>query len=100
MQADVDREKSDKSWEKEREVTKRKDEEKTERNRRKREKRKAAKNKKEASGNEQVDMMDGVQASLNGLKPAGKKGDKKDQADTSADVEKQETPGVIIYEED
>ena len=94
MQSEVDKEKGDDEWVREREETRKKDDEKTEKNRKRREKRNAAKKKKDdkggagvgsakASGRMAVDADPGVHNAANdgGVPPA------------------EETPGVIIHDD-
>lgn len=97
MQSEVDREKGDAEWEKQREETKRKDEEKTEKNRRRREKKKAARsgNKKEGGGN---GAMDVDKPSRKGPLPPSR--DMDQAADGVEGHPSAEVPGVIIHDED
>lgn len=94
MQSEVDKEKGDDEWVREREETRKKDDEKTEKNRKRREKRNAAKKKKDdrdgagvgsvkASNRMAVDADPGVHNAANdgGVPPA------------------EETPGVIIHDD-
>lgn len=97
MQAEVDKEKEDKDWEKEREEARRRDEEKTEKNRKRREKKKAARGKNGASGKgggvpermevEKVSMVKG---------PAGPRRD----GNGAEGQAQQGEVGVIIHDED
>ncbi|KAJ5390412.1 uncharacterized protein N7496_001480 [Penicillium cataractarum] len=97
MQSEVDREKGDAEWEKQREETKRKDEEKTEKNRRRREKKRAAR-----SGNKKADggngAMDVDRPSMKGLLPPNR--DMDQSADGVEGYPSAEVPGVIIHDED
>ncbi|KAJ5293728.1 hypothetical protein N7508_008549 [Penicillium antarcticum] len=92
MQSEVDKEKDNESWEKEREEAKRKDDEKTEKNRRRREKRKNVKGKKGGAAQKGDSAVTGLAAP---------------DMDTSADGIKgaegavsQEVAGVIIHDDD
>lgn len=95
MQSEVDKEKGDAEWEREREEARRKDEEKTDKNRRRREKKKAARgNNKKGSGANGGKMDIDTVSTGNGLAAP-------DQETGNAGVEPvAETPGVIIHEED
>lgn len=97
MQSEVDKEKNDAEWEKDREATKKKDEEKTDKNRRRREKKRAARsNKKDDSGKMDVDGK-ASKPSIAGPRPpvAG-------SGDSAADAHEQqkEAAGVIIHDDD
>jgi len=100
MQSEVDKEKGDEEWEKERAETKRKDDEKTEKNRRRREKKKAARGKKG------VDEPKAPGTAVAVDKNAGMKGPRvpglPNEQDGAADGQQQyeEVPGVIIHEDD
>lgn len=99
MQAEVDKEKVDKDWEKEREETRKKDDEKTEKNRRRREKKRAARgNKKDAGANSagSAGRMDVDKPSVKGMTDPGPSGDSK----VDGQVSYEEVPGVIIHDED
>lgn len=99
MQAEVDKEKVDKDWEKEREETRKKDDEKTEKNRRRREKKRAARgNKKDAGahGAGSAGRMDVDKPSVKGMAALGPSGDSK----VEGQVSYEEVPGVIIHDED
>ncbi|KAJ5105937.1 hypothetical protein NUU61_003284 [Penicillium alfredii] len=113
MEAEVDREKGNSSWEKEREDAKRKDDEKTDKNRRKREKRRAAKGNNAKKGgaaagggdaNAKADKamdVDPASSGKGGNAPGRGDNAKKDQDQSAAaDGETQEVPGVIIHDED
>lgn len=97
MQGEVDKEKGDAEWQREREEARRRDEEKTEKNRKRREKRNAAKKKSNdkkgggANGNNGGDKGEGMAVDEPGTEAqnAG--------ADGVAVVA--ETPGVIIHED-
>lgn len=99
MQDEVDREKSEAEWRRDREQTRRKDEEKTERNRRKRDKRRAAK-----KGNAGDAKADGMVVDSEGPPKKGP-----EQGPNGADGEHagpalghdqvDETPGVVIHDE-
>lgn len=93
MQSEVDREKNDESWEKEREEARRKDEEKTEKNRRRREKRKNVKGKK--GGAAQKDAAPAVTGLAAPNMDNGADGLKGAEGAVS-----QEVPGVIIHDDD
>ncbi|KAJ5211216.1 hypothetical protein N7491_011036 [Penicillium cf. griseofulvum] len=94
MQSEVENEKSDEAWEKEREEAKRKDDEKTEKNRRRREKKRNARGKK---GGDQNDV-----APAPGSAAPGTMVTMEDQDGDAAEgqVPQQEVPGVIIHDED
>ena len=99
MQAEVDKEKNDEEWEKEREAAKRRDDEKTEKNRRRREKKRAARGKQKDSGeksggeNMEVERTSAVAESSQASAL---------ENNQSGDVEAYhaEVPGVIIHEDD
>ncbi|CAI7627629.1 unnamed protein product [Penicillium glandicola] len=92
MQSEVDNEKSNETWEKERAEAKRKDDEKTEKNRRRREKKKNARGKKGG----QNDM-----APVNGPAVPGSMVTMEDRDGGAVDgeVAQQEVPGVIFHED-
>lgn len=94
MQSEVDAEKNNETWEKEREEKKRKDDEKTEKNRRRREKKKNARGKKGA------DQMD--TAPVESSAAPGSMVTMADQngGDVDGQVAQQEVPGVIFHDED
>jgi hypothetical protein len=96
MQSEVDQEKDNAKWEKEREEARRKDEEKTEKNRRRREKKKNARGKK---GGDKMDMDTAP------VKPAAAPGTmvsaEGDKNGVAADGQPaQEVPGVIFHDDD
>ncbi|KAJ5439579.1 uncharacterized protein N7458_010577 [Penicillium daleae] len=99
MQSEVDKEKGNAEWEKQREEARRKDEEKTEKNRRRREKKRAARsgNKKDKDGGNGGMDVDGP--SIKGPLPPSR-----DMDHTTADGGEghptAEVPGVIIHDED
>ena len=98
MQLEVDKEKGDAEWAKQRDEAKRKDDEKTEKNRRRREKKKAARgNNKDASGG----MMDLDKAS-SAPRPReyGPRNGQSADADADASLPIVEVPGVIIHEDE
>ncbi|KAJ5815965.1 hypothetical protein N7447_008198 [Penicillium robsamsonii] len=95
MQSEVDNEKSDEAWEKEREETKRKDNEKTEKNRRRREKKKNARGKK--GGGDQNDVAPVKSAAAPGSMVTM---EDRDGGATDGQVGEQEVPGVIFHDED
>ncbi|EKV16418.1 hypothetical protein PDIG_20940 [Penicillium digitatum PHI26] len=96
MQSEVDAEKNNEIWEKEREERKRKDDEKTEKNRRRREKKKNARGKK-GSGDQnenahvESSAIPGSMATME---------DDQDGGALDGQVAQQEVPGVIIHDED
>ncbi|KXG46478.1 uncharacterized protein PGRI_053340 [Penicillium griseofulvum] len=93
MQSEVENEKSDEAWEKEREEAKRKDNEKTEKNRRRREKKRNLRAKK---GGDQNDV-----APVNGPAPGSMVTmEDHDGGAVEGQVPQQEVPGVIIHDED
>ena len=100
MQSEVDREKGDEEWEKEREETRRRDEEKTEKNRKRREKRNAAK--KKSNGKK---GGAGVGANGNGDGDNGGEGMAVEETGVDAHAGAhgvgvvEERPGVIIHED-
>lgn len=100
MQSEVDKEKHDEEWEKEREDAKRKDDEKTEKNRRRREKKKAARGNKKG----QEPKAPGTVTEVD--KSSGMKGPRviHQQQGQDGTIEGQpqyeEVPGVIIHEDD
>ncbi|KAJ5818560.1 hypothetical protein N7474_004151 [Penicillium riverlandense] len=103
MQAETDKEKGDEEWEKMREETRMKDDEKTEKNRRRREKKRAAKGGKGGNGNNKRDAG----GNLKGQKTMDvdkKVLERKDEDDTTEQVggpaPQEEAPGVIIHEDD
>lgn len=96
MQSEVDQEKDNASWEKEREEARRKDEEKTDKNRRRREKKKNARGKK---GGDKMEMDTAP------TKPSAAPGTtvsaRGDKNGVVADGQPaQEVPGVIIHDDD
>ncbi|KAJ5174616.1 uncharacterized protein N7482_000493 [Penicillium canariense] len=96
MQAEVDKEKNNADWEKQREEAKRKDDEKTEKNRRRREKKRAARGGNKDSGKPSMDVD---KPSTKGPKPPSR------AIDQTADGGEghqpaEEVPGVIIHEDD
>ncbi|KAJ5950304.1 uncharacterized protein N7479_008717 [Penicillium vulpinum] len=98
MQSEVDNEKNDEAWEKERAETKRKDDEKTEKNRRRREKKKNARGKK--GGNGGGDEMD-----IAPVKDSAAPGSMVTMGDQDGgagegQLGQQEVPGVIFHDED
>ncbi|KGO70593.1 Protein of unknown function DUF1168 [Penicillium italicum] len=95
MQSEVDAEKNNETWEKEREEKKRKDDEKTEKNRRRREKKKNARGKK--GGGDQNDN-----APVESSAAPGSMVTMEDQDGGAVDgpVAQQEVPGVIFHDED
>ncbi|KAJ5749225.1 uncharacterized protein N7511_010921 [Penicillium nucicola] len=94
MQSEVDKEKDNESWEKEREEAKRKDDEKTEKNRRRREKRKNVKGKK-GGGAVQKDTVPAVTGLAAPSKQIGVDG-----VTGAEGAVTQEVPGVIIHDDD
>ncbi|KAJ5590701.1 hypothetical protein N7450_004673 [Penicillium hetheringtonii] len=100
MQSEVDKEKGDEEWEKERAETKRKDDEKTEKNRRRREKKKAARGKKGVDEPKAPGTAVAVDKNV-GIKGPRAPGLPNEQ-DGAADEQQQyeEVPGVIIHEDD
>lgn len=96
MQSEVDKEKGDAEWEKQRDEARRKDEEKTEKNRRRREKKRAARsgNKKEGGNG----GMDVDRPSVKGPLPPSR--DMDHTADGGEGHPSAEVPGVIIHDED
>lgn len=97
MQSEVDKEKFDADWEKQREEAKRKDDEKTEKNRRRRDKKKAARgNKKDANGKGVAAKMDIDTFSAG----QGLAAPDPIPANAGEQVQHAEVPGVIIHEED
>lgn len=100
MQSEVDKEKGDEEWEKERAETKRKDDEKTEKNRRRREKKKAARGKKGVDEPKAPGTAVAVDKNV-GIKGPRAPGLPNEQ-DGAADGQQQyeEVPGVIIHEDD
>lgn len=98
MQSEVDREKDDEDWDKEREETKRKDDEKTEKNRRRRDKKKAARgNKKDGGAKNAAGKMDIDKVSAG----QGLAAPDLNSANAGAEqVPHVEVPGVIIHEDD
>ena len=99
MQSEVDKEKGDAEWEKQRDEARRKDEEKTEKNRRKRDKRKAAK-----KGNARQPKTEGMVIDSEGptkkgpeQKPDGTNGEHPGEASGHDQID--ETPGVIIHDD-
>ena len=95
MQSEVDNEKDNADWEKQREEAKRKDDEKTEKNRKRREKKRNARGKK-GGGKDTMMEVD---------KPSTMKGPSvSSQVEQDASAEGQvsygEVPGVIIHDED
>lgn len=98
MQAEVDKEKEDVEWTKQREEARRRDEEKTEKNRRRREKKRAARGKNGGAGKgpASAETME-VDKGTSGKGPAGPTG--YGEA-VGADGQPQEEVGVIIHEED
>ncbi|KAF3386740.1 PRKR-interacting protein 1 [Penicillium rolfsii] len=102
MQSEVEKEKGDAEWIKQREEARRKDEEKTEKNRRRREKKRAARSggKKEGgngSGNGNGGMdVDGT--SFKGPMPSNR--DMEQIVDGGEGHPSVEVPGVIIHDED
>ncbi|KAJ5577683.1 uncharacterized protein N7459_006647 [Penicillium hispanicum] len=100
MQSEVDKEKDDANWEKQREEAKRKDDEKTEKNRRRREKKKAARgNNKNASGGK-MDVDQPSSLAKGPQAPGATNIHSGADADADAAVHQVEVPGVIIHEED
>ena len=96
MQSEVDKEKGDAEWEKQREEARRKDEEKTEKNRRRREKKRAARNGgKKDGGNGGMDVD---RPSVKGPLPPSR--DLDHAADGGEGHPSAEVPGVIIHDED
>ncbi|KAJ5154960.1 Protein of unknown function DUF1168 [Penicillium coprophilum] len=95
MQSEVDNEKSDEAWKKEREEARRKDEEKTEKNRRRREKKKNARGKKGGGDQNDVALVKSAAAPGSMVTMEGQDG-------AAADVQmaQQEVPGVIFHDED
>lgn len=98
MQSEVDKEKDDEEWDKERLETKRKDDEKTEKNRRRRDKKKAARGNKKDGGAKGVEAkmdIDKVSAGQGLAAPVP------DSAHAGGEqVPHVEVPGVIIHEDD
>ncbi|KAJ5155886.1 hypothetical protein N7492_008689 [Penicillium capsulatum] len=96
MQSEVDKEKNDEEWEKERQEAKRKDDEKTEKNRRRRDKKKAARGKKDggakAGGKMDIDKVSAGQGLAAPHLNSADGGD--EQPQYAAEV-----PGVIIHED-
>ncbi|KAJ5861729.1 uncharacterized protein N7529_009039 [Penicillium soppii] len=90
MQSEVDQEKDNAKWEKEREEARRKDEEKTEKNRRRREKKKNARGKK---GGDKMDMPAAAPGTM-----VSAEGDKNGVAADGQPA--QEVPGVIFHDDD
>lgn len=99
MQTEVDKEKEDADWAKQREEARRKDEEKTEKNRRRREKKRAARGKNGGAGKgaAPAETMD-VDKGSSGKGPAGPTRDG-DAVDADGQPQQEEV-GVIIHEED
>jgi hypothetical protein len=96
MQEEVDQEKNNASWEKEREEAKRRDAEKTEKNRKRREKKKS-KGKKGGNGGDPMDTAPTKSVAAPGsMVPA----EAKDGDAADGQVAVQEVPGVIIHDED
>lgn len=96
MQSEVEKEKGDAEWEKQREEARRKDEEKTEKNRRRREKKRAARNgSKKEGGN---GAMDVDKPSVKGPLPPSRDMDL--PADGVEGHPSAEIPGVVIHDED
>lgn len=100
MQSEIDKEKGDEEWYKEREDTKRKDDEKTDKNRRRREKKKAARGKK-MGGSEAKAPGTAMEVDKNVAMKGPRAPGQQDTAGT-ADGQPQyvEVPGVIIHEDD
>lgn len=94
MQSEVDAEKNNETWEKEREEKKRKDDEKTEKNRRRREKKKNARGKK---GGDQMDTAPVESSAAPGSMVTMAD---QDGGDADGQVAQQEVPGVIFHDED
>ncbi|KAJ5211952.1 uncharacterized protein N7498_003598 [Penicillium cinerascens] len=94
MQSEVDQEKDNAEWEKQREEAKRKDDEKTEKNRKRREKKRATRGKK--GGKDSAMDMDKSSTTKAPSVPS--------QTDQGVNAEGQvphgEVPGVIIHDED
>ncbi|KAJ5354760.1 hypothetical protein N7541_005804 [Penicillium brevicompactum] len=93
MQSEVDQEKDNESWEKERAEAKRKDDEKTDKNRRRREKKKNARGKK---GGDKMDTAPTKTGPAPGTMVSAD-GDSNGAADGQP---AQEVPGVIIHDDD
>lgn len=97
MQSEVDKEKDNADWDKEREAMKKKDEEKTEKNRRRREKKRAARgNKKDDSA--KMDVDDKTSSKPEGLGPRPQVAENGDTVDDHG--QQAELPGVIIHDDD
>lgn len=95
MQSEVDTEKNNETWEKEREEKKRKDDEKTEKNRKRREKKKNARGKK--GNGDQMDIAPVESSAAPGSMVT--MGDQ-DGGAVDGQVAQQEVPGVIFHDED
>ncbi|KAJ5890995.1 uncharacterized protein N7473_007223 [Penicillium subrubescens] len=104
MQSEVDKEKGDAEWEKQREEARRKDEEKTEKNRRRREKKRAARSggKNEGGGGNGTRNggMDVDRSLFKGPGPLPPSRDMDPTADGCEGYSSAEVPGVIIHDED
>lgn len=100
MQSEVDKEKGDAEWEKQREEARRKDEEKTEKNRRRREKKRAARSggKKDSGGGNGNGGMEVDRTSFKGPLPPNR--DMDQTVDDGEGHPSTEVPGVIIHDED
>ncbi|KAH8424122.1 uncharacterized protein LDX57_001876 [Aspergillus melleus] len=91
MQGEVDKEKEDEEWDRQREETRRKDEEKTEKNRRRREKKKNAK--KGGNG----DKAKGENTMATDSTGGAASGD--GEGTTGETAQAEETPGLIIHDD-
>ncbi|KAL4897279.1 hypothetical protein BDV59DRAFT_87184 [Aspergillus ambiguus] len=98
MQSEVDQEKANKDWEKEREDVRRRDEEKTEKNRKRREKRNAAKkNKNKNASNKAADAM-AIDAKKEPITANGHHGDG-ECPEGGVPEQSSEAPGLIIHDD-
>lgn len=101
MQAEVDREKGDAEWEKQREEVRRKDEEKTEKNRRRREKKRATRGKNGGKNGAGKGVASAETMEVDkGSSAEGQAAPTQDGGSADVDGQPQQEVGVIIHEED